>query len=225
MKPDSKKMRRHVSKSQRARSSKYLLEAFEPRVLLSASPVFANRLAAIRPTTKMATSVVKSSAKKPIKNVQAETQLVVTTAATSSYSAGFSPSQIKHAYGFDKIQFDGTGQTIAVVDPYGNSNIQSDLSAFSAQFGLPQFGGSGPALNIFQQNGASGSAGAAPPGSSDPLEIALDVEWIHALAPQANIDLVEANSDQFSDMFTAVNTAKYLVVSARFNVTYLRDVR
>ena len=37
------------------------------------------------------------------------------------------------------------------------------------------------------------------------LEIALDVEWAHAMAPGANILLVEASSDSLSDLLAAVN--------------------
>ena len=39
------------------------------------------------------------------------------------------------------------------------------------------------------------------------MEISLDVEWAHAIAPAANIVLVEANSDSFSDLLTAVKYA------------------
>src|SRR5579862_5960547 len=55
--------------------------------------------------------------------------------------AGYSPAQVLHAYGFDKISFsgvagDGTGQTIAIVDAYDDPNIASDLAAFDTQFKL-----------------------------------------------------------------------------------------
>src|SRR5207248_380293 len=47
---------------------------------------------------------------------------------------GYSPAQIRHAYGFDQIRFnngavagDGSGMTIAIVDAYNDPNIASDL--------------------------------------------------------------------------------------------------
>src|SRR5262249_29788978 len=40
------------------------------------------------------------------------------------------------------------------------------------------------------------------------LEISLDVQWAHAIAPKANILLVEANSSSFADLITAVNYAR-----------------
>src|SRR5206468_5353962 len=41
------------------------------------------------------------------------------------------------------------------------------------------------------------------------LETALDVEWAHAMAPRANILLVEADSANFNDLVTAINFARY----------------
>ncbi|MDB5171380.1 MAG: peptidase and in kexin sedolisin [Phycisphaerales bacterium] len=122
---------------------------------------------------------------------------------------GFTPSQIKKAYGIDQIGFgttaNGNGQTIAIVDAYNDPNIASDLLNFDAQFGLPN-----PTLTILNQTGTStlptnaaidtGAGGWAE-------EISLDVEWAHALAPGASIVLVETNSASRSDMYTGVRTA------------------
>jgi hypothetical protein len=47
--------------------------------------------------------------------------------------SGLTPSQIRHAYGFDQINLDGTGTTIAIVDAYDDPNIAGDLIAFSFQ--------------------------------------------------------------------------------------------
>src|SRR4051794_9054480 len=56
----------------------------------------------------------------------------------------FTPAQIRTAYAIDAIPAfggttaaDGTGQTIAIVDAYNDSNIRSDLAAFDARYGLP----------------------------------------------------------------------------------------
>ena len=40
-------------------------------------------------------------------------------------------------------------------------------------------------------------------------EIALDVEWVHAIAPGADIVLVEANSDSTNNLYKAVSTASH----------------
>ena len=76
----------------------------------------------------------------------------------------------------------GQGQTIAIVDPYDDPNIEADLAAYQAQFHLTP-------CNFHKVKVGNP---AASPGWG--IEIALDVEQVCALAPQANIILVEANS-------------------------------
>jgi hypothetical protein len=121
-------------------------------------------------------------------------------------STWYSPSQIRHAYGFDQITFsngtvtgDGTGTTIAIVDAYDDPTIAADLHNFDVQFGLTD-----PVFTKVNENGGS-SLPSANVGWSE--EISLDVEWAHAIAPGANILLVEANSASFGDLLTAVNYA------------------
>jgi uncharacterized repeat protein (TIGR01451 family) len=121
-------------------------------------------------------------------------------------NTGFTPAQIKQAYGINLITFnngtvvgDGSGTTIAIVDAYREPNIVSDLHQFDLAYGLPD-----PILSVVNQNGGS-SLPAANAGWAE--EIALDVEWAHAIAPGAKILLVEANSANYNDLFTAVHTA------------------
>ena len=94
---------------------------------------------------------------------------------------------------------DGSGTTIAIVDAYNDPKIANDLHQFDLQFGL-----SDPTLTKVNQTGGT----ALPAANAGWItEIALDVEWAHAIAPGANILLVEANSASYSDLFTAVNYA------------------
>jgi subtilase family serine protease len=113
--------------------------------------------------------------------------------------SGYSPAQIRHAYGLDQLSQDGTNQTIAIVDAYNDPHVSSDLHAFDVQFGLAD-----PKLTVVNQSGGtrlpSNNAGWA-------LEIALDVEWAHAVAPKASILLVEASSATFGNLLTAVSYA------------------
>jgi subtilase family serine protease len=128
---------------------------------------------------------------------------------------GLTPSQIRLAYGFNSINFngivgDGTGQTIAIVDAYddpafvnstSSSFVNSDLHKFDVAFGIAD----PPSFVKVNQSGGS----TMPPSNTGWAgEIALDVEWAHALAPKANIVLVEANSNSYTDLFAAVNYAK-----------------
>jgi subtilase family serine protease len=91
----------------------------------------------------------------------------------------------------------GGSKAIAIVDAYDDPNAASDLANFSTQFGLP--------AATFQVVYASGTK---PPGDSGwELEESLDIEWAHAMAPSAKIYLVEAASNSFSDLLTAVQVA------------------
>jgi subtilase family serine protease len=100
----------------------------------------------------------------------------------------------------------GAGQTIAIVDAPGSGNIANDLNTFSAYYGLPKCGATGGSSCSFTKVDLSN--GAAVSSRNDwATEIALDVEWAHAVAPAANIVLVIAKSSSMQDMFSAVNTA------------------
>jgi subtilase family serine protease len=105
---------------------------------------------------------------------------------------------------------DGAGQTIAIVDAYDHPNIESDLNYFSNNQGLPTVCSSGqdPSTSncfIFSKIYAQGSQPKTDPGWA--LEIALDVEWAHAVAPKANIVLVEAASNSLQNLFDAIGFA------------------
>jgi hypothetical protein len=120
---------------------------------------------------------------------------------------GYSPAQIRQAYGFNNISFnngtvagDGAGTTIAIVDAYDDPKIANDLHQFDLQFGLPD-----PVLTKVNQNGGA-SLPAANAGWI--TEIALDVEWAHAIAPKANILLVEATNSSFTNLLAAVDYAR-----------------
>lgn len=136
--------------------------------------------------------------------------------------SGFAPAQIRAAYGVNNIRFssvvgDGTGQTIAIVDAYDNPNLvnstaagfsSSDLAKFDQKFGLPN----PPSFIKLNEYGSSTNlpgpdpAGAGNSQGNWEVEEALDVEWAHAIAPGANIILVECDSSIGGDMFQGVKT-------------------
>ncbi len=134
-------------------------------------------------------------------------QVIQPAAVTNPDSIGFTPAQIRAAYGFDQVAYTGAGQTIAIIDAYNDPKITADVATFSRQFGLPQFNvPGGPTFRVESQ---TGSTTALPRTDADwSEEIALDVEWAHAIAPAANILLVEANTDNFPDLLMATNHAK-----------------
>ncbi len=126
--------------------------------------------------------------------------------------APIDPAQMDAAYGVNLISFNGTagtgaGQTIAIVDAYNDPDIISDANSFSSEFGLQQFNVSGgPTLKVLNQTGGTALPTNSAKGTWD-VEEALDVEWAHSIAPNANIILFEANSNSDANLFTAVDTA------------------
>jgi subtilase family serine protease len=102
-------------------------------------------------------------------------------------SSAYKPSQMRHAYGFDQVINQGSGQVIGIVDSYDDPIIESNLGVFNRQFGLPICSSSKGCFSKVYANGRK-------PATHDNggIEITLDVEWAHAIAPQAKITLVES---------------------------------
>src|SRR5690349_939963 len=117
---------------------------------------------------------------------------------------GYSPAQIRHAYGFDQVGLDGTGQTIAIVDAYNTPSIKQDLAIFDAQFNLPAVD-----LTVVNQNGGSTLPPTPDPFRAWSTETALDVEWAHAIAPKAKILLVETRSQTLQNLMAGVDFARH----------------
>jgi kumamolisin len=109
----------------------------------------------------------------------------------------------------------GGSKAIAVVDAYDYPSALADLKAYSSNFGLPA-----PTSSNF----TVAWAGSKP--SPDPdcanvsgwqcwaTEAALDIEMAHSASPRAHIYLVEAASNNFSDLFAAIGKAAALVKAA-----------
>jgi hypothetical protein len=124
----------------------------------------------------------------------------------SSGPTGLSPATIKGVYGFPtNTSTPGAGETVALVDAYDDPAAESDLNAFSSQFGLPACTTTNGCFTKVNQTGGT----SYPSGDSGwALEISLDVQWAHAIAPGAKILLVEASSNSFSDLMAAEDYAK-----------------
>ena len=138
---------------------------------------------------------------------------------TYAYYHCYTPQQIRHAYGVDQVDATGLfgqGQTIVLVDSYGEPTGAADLQAFHDAFfpslpspnytavypnGSPDFKNVG--------NGQSGSGGAAGWAG----EAALDIEWAYAMAPLAHIVLIGVPPAEtlgvqgFPNLFKAISDA------------------
>jgi hypothetical protein len=120
---------------------------------------------------------------------------------------GLTPAQVRAAYGLDGLSLTGAGQTIAIVDAYDDPTVRRDLATFSTTFGLTPITKSNFQVYYATKQRPNYDAGWAG-------EISLDVQWAHAIAPDANIILVEANSNSFTDLPQAVDRAVELVHAA-----------
>ncbi len=103
----------------------------------------------------------------------------------------FSPDQLRTAYHLPALYakgITGKGVTIMIVDSFGSPTIKADLATFDRQFGYP-------APPKFTVIAPAGQIPRFDPNNSDMTgwagETTLDVEYAHALAPGANILLVE----------------------------------
>jgi subtilase family serine protease len=115
---------------------------------------------------------------------------------------GYTPAQIKGAYGISS-QYDGAGQTVAIIDAYASPTILQDVNQWSINRGLPTMSSS----QLVQ---------VVPPGvynrpqnpSQDPQgwygEETLDVEAVHGMAPAAKIVYVGAPNN-YQDLDAAMN--------------------
>jgi hypothetical protein len=104
----------------------------------------------------------------------------------SGPGGGLAPNDIKAAYNLSSVSQTGSGQTLGLFELDGYTS--SDISAYEAQFGLP---------NVPLQNVLIDGFNGVPSGTSGSIEVTLDIELQAALAPNASkIFVYEApNSD------------------------------
>ncbi|MFI5063864.1 MAG: protease pro-enzyme activation domain-containing protein [Streptosporangiales bacterium] len=115
---------------------------------------------------------------------------------------GYTPKQVRGAYGVSSSHETGKGQTVAIVDAYNSPTMLPDANQFSRVVGDKPFRpGQYQAYTpkSYTQTGpnqcdASGWYG----------EQTLDVESVHGMAPDANVRFVAARSCQDSDLLAAL---------------------
>ncbi|HLY87927.1 MAG TPA: protease pro-enzyme activation domain-containing protein, partial [Acetobacteraceae bacterium] len=116
---------------------------------------------------------------------------------------GYTAQQVVAHYGMNTVHangFTGKGQTIVIVDAYGSPTIAADVNTFSQAMGLPAM--TSTSLQIVYPDGP-------PPAGANGWqdETSLDVEWAHALAPDANIVLVVAPNASNGELAYAIHYA------------------
>lgn len=161
---------------------------------------------------------------------------VTASGVTPKVSVTYSPAQIRAAYGLPTLPSSlagltaaqaaqlGAGQTIYIVDAYHDPNAFAELTAFNQRFGLPGCTNktlatgatlplAAPTVNacdfyqVYSTTSAGMSATAPAYNSGWATEIALDVQWAHAIAPLARIVLIEAPDASVNSLAAAIQLA------------------
>ncbi len=117
--------------------------------------------------------------------------------SSGSAGCGYSPSNIYAAYNLNGLYaegYNGAGQTVVLIEVCGSPTIIDDANAFSQRFELPPLTASNFSIVY---TGPSSCEGFYP-------GINADVEWAHAIAPGANLDMIVAPSEGFEDLDEAV---------------------
>jgi subtilase family serine protease len=173
---------------------------------------------------------------------------IATPMATGTVVTTYSPAQIRAAYGLPALppataaptaqqaaQM-GAGQTIYIVDASSDPNVNAELAFFSQKFGLPGCVSttiattanlplasapiSGCTLSVVYNTSTGAMTSTVPAYDSGwHTEIALDVQWAHAIAPMARIIVINAPDASLNSLLGAVTLANRMgpgVVSMSF---------
>jgi subtilase family serine protease len=127
--------------------------------------------------------------------------------------ACYEPAQVRAAYNLGPLTargITGKGQTIVIVDSYGSPTVRHDLSVFDKRFHLP----GPPSLRVIQPAGRVPKYRPTSNREGWAGETALDVEWSHAMAPGANILVVETptSENEGTTGFPAIVKAETYVI-------------
>jgi subtilase family serine protease len=130
------------------------------------------------------------------------TDLVPGKLAPAATPSGFGPATLRAAYNLTSSG--SSSQTIAIVDAFNDPNAESDLGVYRAQFGLSACTTANGCFSKVDQTGGThyprGNTGWAE-------EISLDLDMASAICPLCHILLVEAKTNSFTNLGTAVNYA------------------
>ena len=114
------------------------------------------------------------------------------------------PADIQSAYSLPSATA-GQGQTVAIVDAYGDSQAETDLAAFRSHYGLPACT---TANGCFEKVNQEGQQGPYPPDNTGwAVETSLDLDAVSSACPNCHILLVEANTSSIADLGAAADEA------------------
>ncbi len=126
--------------------------------------------------------------------------------AAAAPTAGYGPADLRSAYALPSSG--GAGQTVAIVDAYGDNTAEADLSTYRSNYGLPACTTANGCFKKVNQSGVQGSYPANNQGWA--LETQLDLQMVSAVCPGCKILLVEATSNANANLYAAEDTAARL---------------
>ena len=139
----------------------------------------------------------------------------VNNVTLNSSGLAYTTDQVRTAYGINSLALDGTGQVIAIVDAYDDPAIfagrrsvrPADVNRQRRSLAVQPVRLRLVVPHRHRPGRHNHDLPAVDPTGGWETEAALDVEWAHAMAPGAQIILVEANSQSLADLMASVGTA------------------
>ena len=119
------------------------------------------------------------------------------------FVSGYGPADLHSAYNIPSSG--GTGQTVGIVDAFGDPKAEHDLAFYRKQFDLPPCTS---ANGCFQKLNQRGIAGKYPsPDTNWASEVSIDLDMVSATCPSCKIILVEADDNSIVNLGASVSTA------------------
>jgi len=126
--------------------------------------------------------------------------------------SGFGPADLQSAY---KLSGGVSGLTVAIVDAFDDPNAEADLAVYRSTYGLSACTTANGCFRKVNQNGVAGSYPRTNTGWAE--EISLDLDMVSAICPNCHILLVEAKTNSFANLATAVDRAATMGANAISN--------
>jgi subtilase family serine protease len=133
--------------------------------------------------------------------------------AAAAPTAGYGPADLRSAYALPSSG--GSGQTVAIVDAFGDTTAEADMNTYRSNYGLPACTTANGCFKKVNQSGVQGSYPSNDTGWA--LETQLDLQMVSAICPGCKILLVEATSNTNANLYAAEDTAARLGANAISN--------
>ena len=124
------------------------------------------------------------------------------TPAADPPPTALGPADIQDAY---DLPATGQGQTVGIVDAFGDSHAEADLAQFRSFYGLPPCSVASGCLTIVNQDGATSPLPTDDPGWA--LETSLDLDAVSSACPSCKILLVQGDDNSLDNLGTSADTA------------------